>query len=106
MVSCSDELAIHSCPLVCLQRQVAKLASGVFYYWFLLRHNNMAKIFKGLIQVTVACALPQGCQIGHFMANFEKFDHFLNALAMKKHAWPFFEIWPFFWPFFQFFTIH
>jgi len=32
----------------------------------------------------------QGCQIGHFMANFEKFRHFLIALAMKKRIWPFF----------------
>jgi len=30
LVSCSDQLAIHSCPLICLQRQVAKLASGLF----------------------------------------------------------------------------
>ena len=30
------------------------------------------------------------------MANFEKFGHFLNALAMKNHTWPFYEIWPFF----------
>jgi len=37
-----------------------------------------------------------GCQIGHFMANFENFGHFLTALAMKKRIWPFCEIWPFF----------
>jgi len=36
------------------------------------------------------------------MANFEKFGHFLNALAMKKHTWPFCEIWPFFGYFLQF----
>jgi len=39
--------------------------------------------------------LRQGCQIGYFMANFEKFDHFLNALGMKKHTWPYCKIWPF-----------
>jgi len=39
LVSCSDQLAIHSCPLICLQRQVAKLASGLFWCWSLLRHN-------------------------------------------------------------------
>jgi len=38
----------------------------------------------------------QGCQIGHFMANFKKFVHFLTALAMKKRIWPFCNIWPFF----------
>jgi len=37
----------------------------------------------------------QGCQIGHFMANFEKFGHFLTALAMKKRIWPFCKIWQF-----------
>jgi len=30
------------------------------------------------------------------MANFEKFGHFLTALAMKKRIWPFRKIWPFF----------
>jgi len=39
------------------------------------------------------------------MANFEKFGHFLNALAMKKHTWPFCEIWPFFWLFSAVFTL-
>jgi len=42
IVSCSDELAIHSCPLLCLQRWVAKVASGFFYCWFFLRNNTMA----------------------------------------------------------------
>jgi len=42
IVSCSDELAVHSCPLLCLQRWVAKLASGSFYCWSLLPINNMA----------------------------------------------------------------
>jgi len=42
IVSCSDELAVHSWPLLCLQRWVAKVASGLFYCWSLLRNNNMA----------------------------------------------------------------
>ena len=42
LVSCSDELAVHSCSLFFLQRQVAKLASGLFYCWSLLRNYNMA----------------------------------------------------------------
>ena len=42
----------------------------------------------------------QGCQIGHFMANFEKFGHFLSALAMIKRIWPFCKIWLFFDHFF------
>jgi len=31
LVSCSDELAVSSCPLLCLQRKVVKLESGLFY---------------------------------------------------------------------------
>jgi len=41
LVSCSDELAVYSCPFFCPQRQVAKLASGLFYYWSLLRNNSI-----------------------------------------------------------------
>ena len=41
MVSCSDKLAVHSCPLLCLQRWVAKLASRLFYCWSLLCNNSM-----------------------------------------------------------------
>ena len=42
VVPCSDELAVHSCPLLFLQMWVAKVASGLFYCCFLLRNNNMA----------------------------------------------------------------
>ena len=42
LVLCSGELLVHSCPLVCLQRQVTKLASGLFYCYSSLRNNNMA----------------------------------------------------------------
>jgi len=42
LVSCSHELAVHSCPLLGLQSQVAKLASELFHRWSLLRNNNMA----------------------------------------------------------------
>jgi len=40
-VSCCGELAVHSCPL-CLQRRVAKVASGLFCCWSLLRNNTIA----------------------------------------------------------------
>jgi len=46
LMSCSDELAIHSCLLLCLQRQVTKLASRLFYCWSLLRNNNMTTILQ------------------------------------------------------------
>jgi len=46
LVSCSGEQAVHSCPLLCLQGQVAKLTSGLFYRWSLLRNSNMAPNVK------------------------------------------------------------
>jgi len=56
LVWCSDEFGIHSCPLLCLQMQVAKLASRLFHCWSLLCNNTVSwqLIFKGLLQVTVA----------------------------------------------------
>jgi len=41
-VSCSEELEFHSCPPLCLQRQVPKLAIGMFRCWVLLRKKNKA----------------------------------------------------------------
>jgi len=45
--------------------------------------------------------VEQACQISHFMANFEIFRHFLSALAMKKHIWPFCVFGHFFGHFFS-----
>jgi len=42
LMSCNDETAVRSCPLLCLHKQVAKLASGLIYCWFSLRNNNTA----------------------------------------------------------------
>ena len=42
IVSCCDELAVHTCPLLCLQRQVTKVTSGWFYCWSSLHKNSMA----------------------------------------------------------------
>jgi len=42
VVLCSYELTVHTCPLICLQRWVANVASGLFYCWSLLRNNIMA----------------------------------------------------------------
>jgi len=42
IVSCSDELAFHSCLFFCLQRRVAKVARGLFCFWTLLRNNTLA----------------------------------------------------------------
>ena len=37
LVLCTDELAVHSYPLLCLQRKVVKHAIGLFYCTSLLR---------------------------------------------------------------------
>jgi len=43
-VHCSGNMQLWACnslnPLLCLQRQVAKLGSELLYYWPLLRNNN------------------------------------------------------------------
>jgi len=42
LVSRRDELlTVQSCPLICLQRQIAKLGKELLYYWTLLCNNNM-----------------------------------------------------------------
>ena len=40
VVSCNDEIAVRSCTLLCPQRQVAELASGLFDCLSLLRNDN------------------------------------------------------------------
>jgi len=42
IVSYSDGFAVNSCPFFCLQRRVAKVASGLFYCWSLLRNKIVA----------------------------------------------------------------
>jgi len=51
------------------------------------------------MQELQACR-DRGCQIAHFMANFERFGHILTALAMKKRISAFCEILLFFGHFF------
>jgi len=46
IVFCSDELAVHSCLFLCLQRWVAQDASGLFYRWSLLRNKHGNKSAK------------------------------------------------------------
>ena len=35
-------LMVNSCPLLCLQKQVAKLVTALFYFWSLLHKNNIS----------------------------------------------------------------
>jgi len=54
LASCSDEIAVHSCPLFFLQRQVAKLARGLYYIISLYCVTiTWQQIFKGLFQIMV-----------------------------------------------------
>jgi len=57
IMSCCDELAVHTCPLLCLQRRVAKGASGLFYCWSSLRNNSnkSAKVHFILRQQAFCC---------------------------------------------------
>jgi len=50
-MSCSDDLAVHSRPFLCMQRQVVTLTTRLFYCWSLLRNNNTATNFKGSFEV-------------------------------------------------------
>jgi len=58
LVSCTDEIVVHSCPLLCLQGQVAKLASGLFHYWSLLRNNYTTRNLQNSLQVTAVGVFP------------------------------------------------
>jgi len=43
LVPWSDQLAVHSYPFLYLQKQVAKLASALFYCWSLSRNTYIEK---------------------------------------------------------------
>jgi len=60
---CSDELAVQSCPLLCLQRRVAKVLNGLFCSWPLLRKKNMATNLQSSLYIMVAGVLlhETGC---------------------------------------------
>ena len=98
IVSCSDELAVHSCSLLCLQRRVAKVASELFYCWSLLRNNNMA---TNLQRITLYCGsrrFVRNCYMrllnAHILAgNAARQWHADSGkprtflLCEKKHGW-------------------
>ena len=44
LVSCNDEIAVHSCPLLCEQRVILGNVGTDCSIWFLLRNNNTAII--------------------------------------------------------------
>ena len=52
LVSCSDELAVHSCPLLSLHRQVAKHTSGLFTVGLFCVTITWQNMFEASLQVT------------------------------------------------------
>jgi len=60
LVSCCDELAVHSCGLFFLQNPVAKLASGLFHGWSLLRDSSMATNLQSFTDTRVSKLRPAG----------------------------------------------
>ena len=97
-LSCINELAVHSCPLLCLQRRVAKVASGLFCCWSLLRNNNMATnlqrftsyygsrrfVRNGYMRLLNAYILAVNAA-GQWHANSGRPRAFI--LCEKKHEW-------------------
>jgi len=59
LVSCRNELlTVHPCPLICLQRQIAKLGNGVVCFWPLMRNNTMPTNIQSSLQVAAIGVLP------------------------------------------------
>ena len=62
-VHCVGNTQLWACsllnPLLCLQRQVAKLASELFFHWPLLRTITWWQICEDALQATVVCVLPR-----------------------------------------------
>ena len=57
IVSCFDELAVHTCPLFCLQRWVAKVASGLFAVGLYCVTMPRQQTCKGSLYIKVAGVL-------------------------------------------------
>jgi len=94
LVSCNDEIAVHSCSLLFLQRQVAKLARDCstlgLYCVKITRH----KIFKGSLQVVVVARVARWCQIWQILPKvtiFQKICRLFWQYFYDKFL-PFFEI--------------
>ena len=93
-VSCSNELAVHTCPLLCLQKRVAKVAIGLFYCWSSLRNNSMA---TNLQRFTLYYGAGVCCMIllnAHILAVYAARQWHADSgkprtfiLCEKKHEW-------------------
>jgi len=62
IVSCSDEFTVHSCPLLCLQRQFAKVSNRLLYCWSIMRNNTMvANLQKFTLYYGSRCLAAWDC---------------------------------------------
>jgi len=77
MVSRSDKLAVHSYPLLYLQRQVAKVACGLLCWWSFLRNNNMATNLQTFTSCRVA-------NLAFFKTDFQNLAFFGNQSKPDK----------------------
>jgi len=96
-VSCSDGLAVHSCLFICLQRQVVKVASGLFWCWSILRNNTVATnpqrftIYYGSRRFVICCMRLLNVDI--LASNAARQLHAYSGkprafvLCEKKHEW-------------------
>jgi len=116
MVSRNDKLAVHSCPLLCLQRWVAKVASGLFDCWSSLRSNNMATnlqrftlYYGGRRFVDWDCWTQTSWQVMQRGSDMQKTLPDLQLWAMYIYTlwkeawvcnpWPAGQQWPWSWSF-------
>ena len=80
-------------PLLCLQRQIAKLVSALFYYWPLLRNNNMATNLQRFTSSCCSRVLPhvtvERRHLGRYMQRVTAVDsisHVLLCYVKRNHA--------------------
>ena len=84
LVSCSDELAVHSCPLFsCIGRLLRNWQAGCFFVDLYCVTITWQQIFKGSVQVTIA---------GVRVANLAFLKPDFEILAFFEHLWVFLDI--------------
>jgi len=95
VVSCSDELAVDSCPLLCLQRWVANVASGlstVGLYCITILWQHICKGSLFILRWQAFCCMRL-LNAGVLAGNAERQWHADSGkprtfiLCEKKHEW-------------------
>jgi len=81
LVTCSYELCYLLNPVLCLQRQVEKLGGELFYYWPLLRNNNMATNLRRCTSSHGGRRFAQCCHFWSFNIRSDVFREVLFHIA-------------------------